>query len=325
MVRFNPLVITARNGFLLAMKLNLKKMASRLKWAYATREQAAAKGVSTDRWEKAKKALSKIEKLFADKLQGKKSALKNAILKGRAKGINGLEGPEEEIDIRGLGFAPAVALAAAIPVITAVAKIMTDTGLMKKSEAHNIAAEVNAKASEADSSSGAQASQGEENTQADSPVQSEPASSPAQEVTPTDNTPVPQSSASQVQEVAPSQSSEMVLTPTEEVTPVEESSQAAETEATPEESDSPPPSEGEGGGDNIEGIDGILDIVQSKPFLIAGGIGLGIWGLSWLLGKKEKPAHAGLSGPARGRKKKKKKPSRHKTTRRKTVRAITLR
>jgi hypothetical protein len=128
------------------MKLNVKKMASKLKWGYATKEEAAKKGVKSADWEKSKKALDKVENLFVDKLQGKKSALKNAILKGKAGGLNGAE--EDEID--GLGFAPAAALAAAIPVITSALKIMVDTGVIKKEEADNIQAEVTAKATEAD-------------------------------------------------------------------------------------------------------------------------------------------------------------------------------
>jgi len=127
----------------------LKKMGSKLKWAYATKEQAAAKGISASDWEKSKKALSKIEKLFADRLQGKKSALKNAVLKGRAGGINGFE---EETSIQGLGVAPAAAVAAAIPVITSALKALVDSGAMKKSEADGIEAEVKAKSSEANSS-----------------------------------------------------------------------------------------------------------------------------------------------------------------------------
>jgi len=148
-VRFNPLVITARNGFLLALKINLKKMGSKLKWAYATKEQAAAKGVSASDWEKSKNALVKIEKLFADKLQGKKSALKNAVLKGKAGGINGFE---DETSIQGLGVLPAAAIAAAIPVITSALKALVGSGAMKKEEADGIEAEVQAKTNEANSS-----------------------------------------------------------------------------------------------------------------------------------------------------------------------------
>ncbi len=146
LVRFNPITISARAGFLLAMKLNVKKMAGKLKWGFATKEEAAKKGISVQEWEKSKKALEKVEKLFVDKLQGKKSALKNAILKGKAGGLSGVE--DDSFD--GFGFLPAAALAAAVPVITAALKIMVDGGVMKKEEADNIQAEVNSKASEAD-------------------------------------------------------------------------------------------------------------------------------------------------------------------------------
>ncbi|MFN8208096.1 MAG: hypothetical protein U0T82_11900 [Bacteroidales bacterium] len=144
-VRFNPVTISARGGFLVALKLNIKKMGSKLKWGYATKEQAAAKGVSQSDWEKSKSALAKVEKLFVDKLQGKKSAMKNAILMGKAGGLNGVEDDSFE----GLGVLPAVALAAAVPVITSALKIMVDSGVMKKEEADNIQAEVNQKATEA--------------------------------------------------------------------------------------------------------------------------------------------------------------------------------
>ena len=148
-VRFNPVTISARNGFLLAMKLNLKKMGSKLKWAYATKEQAAAKGVSATDWQKSSNALAKIEKLFVDKLQGKKSALKNAILKGKAGGLNGID---EESSIEGLGILPAVAIAAAIPVIASALKALVDSGAMKKEEADGLEAEIASKTTEANAS-----------------------------------------------------------------------------------------------------------------------------------------------------------------------------
>ena len=93
--------------------------------------------------------LAKIEKLFADRLQGKKSALKNAVLKGKAGGINGFE---DETSIQGLGVLPAAAIAAAIPVITSALKALVDSGAMKKEEADGIEAEVQAKTTEANSS-----------------------------------------------------------------------------------------------------------------------------------------------------------------------------
>lgn len=143
-VRYNPVSVAARNGFLLAMKLNLKQMASKLKWGYASKEQAAAKGIKADQWQKSKNALSKIEQLFADKLQGKRDKLKAAILSGKAGGLNGVE---SSFDLEGLGVVvTATALAAAIPVIGLALKILVDSGLMSKKEAENLDAEVKEKA-----------------------------------------------------------------------------------------------------------------------------------------------------------------------------------
>jgi hypothetical protein len=131
-VKFNPLTIAARAGFLLAMKLNMGKMASKLKWAYATQQQAAAKGVDAATWQKSKNALAKIENLFADKLQGKRSALQNAVLRGKAGNLNGFV----EDDMLGQLGDPASAsvIAAATPVIIAAIKIIKESGLFAKNE-----------------------------------------------------------------------------------------------------------------------------------------------------------------------------------------------
>ena len=145
-VRFNPVTISSRGGFLMALKLDIKKMASKLKWGYATKEQASKKGITVQQWEKSKNALAKVEKMFVDKLQGKNSALKNAILKGKAGGLSGIQDDSFE----GMGIIPAVALAASVPVITAALKIMVDSGIMKPEEASNIQNEVNSKVSEAE-------------------------------------------------------------------------------------------------------------------------------------------------------------------------------
>jgi hypothetical protein len=131
-VKFNPLSIAARGGFLLAMKLNLGKMAAKLKWAYGTQQQAAAKNVNAATWQKSKNALANVESLFADKLQGSKEVLKNSILKGRAGNLNGMM--EEQM----LGYlgdpVSASAIAAATPVIIATIKIIKDSGLFAKNE-----------------------------------------------------------------------------------------------------------------------------------------------------------------------------------------------
>jgi len=253
-VRFNPLVITARNGFLLAMKLNLKKMGTKLKWAYATKEQAAAKGVSASDWEKSKKALAKIEKLFADRLQGKKSALKNAILKGRAKGINGID---EETSIQGLGVLPAAAIAAAVPVITSALKALVDSGAMKKSEADGLEAEVKAKTNEANSS----ASETDMNSTAsgnDTPASTTPSKDKTSPDTAKDN-----------------------------------SDTSKDTGDTSKDTGGKPTDDSGGG---------IIGFVKKQPLVAIGGVALGIWGLSKLLGGKDK-AKSSLGG-VRGKNKK---------------------
>jgi hypothetical protein len=342
-IRFNPLSIAARNGFLLFLKLNIKKVASRLKWGYATQQQATAKGVTTQQWEKSKKALAKIEKLFADKLQGKRSALKNAILKGKAGGLNGFGG-DEEVDIRGLGVAPAAALAAAAPVIAAAMKIMKETGLMKKEETQNVESEINAKASEAESLplEPDSVSSQQQNTPepASSPAQSTPTatsqssapsytpesapsefpaqdnSAPQESVTPEDNVPaLPESSAQPESSVPEAYTPESTEISSEDNTPITPSEEVP-SESTQESGE--------------ESVNGVMDfIVQSKPILYVGGAILGGLLLYNLFNSSDKPARAkGLSGTPRNRKKSKKSPvksTKHKHARKKTVKAITLR
>jgi hypothetical protein len=131
-VKYNPLTLAARGGFLLAMKLNLGKMAHKLKWGYGTAEQARAKGIAPAQYQKSKTALTKVEHLFADKLQGSREVLKNAILKGRAGNLSGVV--IEQL----LGYlgdpVTASAIAAATPVIIATINILKDAGLVGKEE-----------------------------------------------------------------------------------------------------------------------------------------------------------------------------------------------
>ncbi len=139
-VKYNPVSIVARNGYLLALKLNVSGMASKLKWGYATQAQAAAKGVSASDWQRSKSALVKVEKLFADKLQGSKTTLQSAILKGKAGGLSGGG------NSAGLGEPiTASAIAAAAPLIIATINILKEAGLIGnnvKVDANTIALEV---------------------------------------------------------------------------------------------------------------------------------------------------------------------------------------
>lgn len=123
-VRFNPATIAARNGFLLAMKTNVGRMAERLKWAYATPQQAAAQKVDVSKIAQAKNALAKIEKLFT-KIGGKPDNLKKAILTSKRARLSGLGE---------LGILPAAAIAAATPILIATLKIMKGSGLVKADE-----------------------------------------------------------------------------------------------------------------------------------------------------------------------------------------------
>lgn len=140
-IRFNPVSIAARNGFLIALKLNFKKMASKLKWAYATQQQASKKGISEKRWKQSKEALEKVESIFADKLQGKRKALRKAILNGKAGNLNGVI--EDSGELSGLGepvtaAGAATMIATASPIIIAVMKVLKKTGLMDKSESEDV-------------------------------------------------------------------------------------------------------------------------------------------------------------------------------------------
>jgi len=72
-------------GIMAAMKVNMFKMADKLKYGYLTKEEAQKLNMDIDEWEDAVKSLHKVEKLFCDVLQGKKGKLKNAILWGKRK------------------------------------------------------------------------------------------------------------------------------------------------------------------------------------------------------------------------------------------------
>ena len=142
-VKYNPLTAAARGGLLLAFKLNLKKMGSKIKWAYGTQAQAAKAGISAAQYNRARIALQKIESLFVDKIQGNKNALRDAILKGRAGGLNGFVSPLGEL---GEPITMTAAIAAATPLIIATIKIMKDSGLFAPGEdtsTNNLVAEAN--------------------------------------------------------------------------------------------------------------------------------------------------------------------------------------
>ena len=118
-VRYNPVTAGIRSAILLALKVNLFKVGTKLKWGYLTQEEAKQHGFNISEWQKVKKHLATAEKLFVKDLQGKAENFKRAIITGRAGGLSGID--------EGLGVVVAAAsTAAAVPFLT---KILT---LLKK-------------------------------------------------------------------------------------------------------------------------------------------------------------------------------------------------
>ena len=96
--RLNPATALIREGVLISMKLNLFKVAQRLKYAYLSNDDAKKKEIDMSKFDKLKKIKTKLEKIFYD-AGGKPENLKKAILtgKGNKKGKH---------DVDGLGYIP---------------------------------------------------------------------------------------------------------------------------------------------------------------------------------------------------------------------------
>lgn len=102
--KVNPVTLALRNGLLAGMKLNVGNVAKRMRWAYITPEQAQAKGLVMDRWNKLVGIRKKLENIFYD-AGGKPENLKKAILNGKGNsdkavhGFDGLDGFGELYDV----------------------------------------------------------------------------------------------------------------------------------------------------------------------------------------------------------------------------------
>lgn len=93
-----------RAGILASMKLNILKVAERLKWAYATREQAESKGMDMSKYDKLKQVLAKTEKIFYVS-GGKPENLRKAIITGRGNRnheVAGFDGHNESTPLNEL-------------------------------------------------------------------------------------------------------------------------------------------------------------------------------------------------------------------------------
>lgn len=78
----NPATILLRNGFLLAMKVNLMNVAGRLRYAYLTDAQAQVKGINLNELKKVRSVKDRAETVYWQ-AGGKKENLKKAILSGK--------------------------------------------------------------------------------------------------------------------------------------------------------------------------------------------------------------------------------------------------
>lgn len=150
--RINPATVLLREGVLISMKLNLFKVAQRIKYAYMNEAQAKQKGIDMTKYQRLKGVKDKLEKIFYD-AGGKPENLKKAILTGKGnkdKEVSGLgyihdnmDGMDEttpthillgnemyyDENLNGLGELGAVTAAAAIGAASAV--IGTIAGLIK--------------------------------------------------------------------------------------------------------------------------------------------------------------------------------------------------
>lgn len=166
----NPVTALLRAGILASMKLNIFKVAQKLKWAYLSEEEAKNQGADMSKFAKLKKILYKIEQIFYT-AGGNPTNLKKSILSGkgnRNKEVSGLglidryeidmsgvseysslptllEGVYQDEFVNGLegteGLGSAVAAGAAITaattVMTAIAALLKSMGNMFPNKKHN--------------------------------------------------------------------------------------------------------------------------------------------------------------------------------------------
>ena len=133
-MKVNPLTLAIRGGFLVAMKTNFAKIASRLYWGYFPLADAKKAGVSEDYWNRAVKGIAMISKVFHT-IGGEDKNLRKAIITGRAAkkvkthamtGLGSICGIDYIINggmttnLQGLGTVTGATIATAMTVLTGV-------------------------------------------------------------------------------------------------------------------------------------------------------------------------------------------------------------
>jgi len=109
-VKNNPATLAARGGFLVAMKTNFGRIGSRAYWGLFSEAEAKKAGITSSYWKKAKTAYDQIKRVYINVLKGEESALRKAIITGRAakkapglKGLGYSDGIDHLIGFNGLG------------------------------------------------------------------------------------------------------------------------------------------------------------------------------------------------------------------------------
>lgn len=126
-VRYNPVTASIRAAVLLALKVNLLQVSSKLKWGYLTENEAKEHGFDLTEWRKLRERLQQAEKMFVNTLQGKAENFKRAILTGRGGKLSGAD--------LGLGVVAAATAAAsttaAVPFITKILNLLKNINFSK--------------------------------------------------------------------------------------------------------------------------------------------------------------------------------------------------
>lgn len=125
-VRYNPATILIRNGVLLAMRLNIFKLAENMHWGYLSDIQAKEAGLDMVELAKLRAQIRDTEKVFTT-LGGKVENLKSAIMKGGSKGA--------AKHLKGMGVVVAATAtagtAAATPFLVKVVNLLKKVNLKK--------------------------------------------------------------------------------------------------------------------------------------------------------------------------------------------------
>jgi hypothetical protein len=154
--RLNPATGLLRAGVLASMKLNLMKIAGRIRYAYLTDEQAQSKGLDMQKLQKLRSILKKLEDVFYSG-GGKKENLKKAILTGKGNKdrevsglgmvaddsyydentplnvlLSGIYDDESVEGLDGLGVVTSAAVAAASSAMAIIAGLIKQIGGIKK-------------------------------------------------------------------------------------------------------------------------------------------------------------------------------------------------